>query len=52
MKVFREVINNYIKENIQHYDSIIEKLSKNINESIQSPAIWNECIFGLCRIKK
>ena len=37
-EVFREVINNYIKENIQHYDNVIENLSKNENESINSPA--------------
>ena len=50
-EVFREVINNYIKEYIQYYDSIIEKLSKNINESIQSPAYGMNVYLDYAELK-
>ena len=37
-EVFREIINNYIKENIKYYDEIIKRMNKNKNELINSPA--------------
>ena len=44
-EVFRQIINDYIKENIEYYDNILEKLSKNKNETIQSPAYgMNVCL--------